>query len=87
MSSEFLYFCMREKIKPTSIRDNAKIHYISGTNPHLTSQICRIGLDLYPFCKMVLEPILHPMKERLIMLPSPIVLDWGVLGKIQVHIN
>jgi len=40
----------------TSTRDKTNSQYISGCNPHLTSQFCGVELSLKPISNMVSEP-------------------------------
>jgi len=41
---------------PTSTRDKTNSQYISESNPHLTSQFCRVELGLKLISNMVSEP-------------------------------
>jgi len=40
------YACFISVGSPTPPRDKANLEYISGCNPHLTSQFCGVELDL-----------------------------------------
>ena len=45
----------RDKEVPHRLRDKVNSQYISGCNPHLTSQFCGVVLDLKSTSNMVSE--------------------------------